>query len=493
MGRESWRALVALCAGVGLALGAPAAASAAAPILQGACPVKGGVEVCSGQVPSFDGTSLDVDLSKPTQGGGGRRPLIVMLHGYGNNKHEWESRTDEGDGADKYHWNSHWFATHGFYVLTYTARGFRDQGPDREDQPDTPNGSSARPESGLRASIHLKDRETEIRDTQWLAALVAFSFPDVDRDAVAVTGGSYGGGESWLQASQAAWTFPHATDLTLPVLQLQVAVPKYPWTDLAYSLAPNGHPGPWRANAGDLPAGYCDVDPSLDDDPCYSSAQGDPDAPGHVNPFGVVKADYVQVFYSYGFTYGGTPPFFGPADQSPCDLPGSSADAWYDRSMVVGEPYDGPGGSGDPLVEQQRQGLTECRSSYYQDEGWKAQAAGPRRVAVFSIQGWTDDLFTAVESFRQFKYLKALDARWPVAVALADVGHPRSGNPPPVWRTLNSAAWQWVRAHINGSHDQQTDVTSYETTCDAPGGDPRPEPDSRVVGRTPEDLSSGAL
>src|SRR3954452_18519835 len=141
MGRESWRALVALCAGVGLALGAPAAASAAAPILQGACPVKGGVEVCSGQVPSFDGTSLDVDLSKPTQGGGGRRPLIVMLHGYGNNKHEWESRTDEGDGADKYHWNSHWFAAHRFSVLTYTARRFTDQGPDPPHEPETPAGT----------------------------------------------------------------------------------------------------------------------------------------------------------------------------------------------------------------------------------------------------------------------------------------------------------------------------------------------------------------
>jgi hypothetical protein len=60
---------------------------------------------------------------------------------------------------------------------------------------------------------------------------------------VAVSGGSYGGRESWLQAAQQAgrstWTnFPG-----LPKLHLQVAVPKYPWTDLAYSLAPNGHPG----------------------------------------------------------------------------------------------------------------------------------------------------------------------------------------------------------------------------------------------------------
>ena len=66
---------------------------------------------------------------------------MVMFHGFGNNKHEWESTTDAGDGADKYHWNSHWFAAHGFYVLTYTARGFTDQGTERPDQPETPAGT----------------------------------------------------------------------------------------------------------------------------------------------------------------------------------------------------------------------------------------------------------------------------------------------------------------------------------------------------------------
>ena len=49
-----------------------------------------------------------------------------MLHGFGNNKHEWEATNDAADNGDKWHWNSHWFAEHGFYVLTYTARGFRD-------------------------------------------------------------------------------------------------------------------------------------------------------------------------------------------------------------------------------------------------------------------------------------------------------------------------------------------------------------------------------
>src|SRR5947209_5726186 len=88
------------------------------------CPVYGDMRICSGEVPSFDGSPLDVDVTLPIHSTGERHPLIVMLHGFSNNKHEWESLTDEGDNRDKWHWNSHWFAEHGFYVLTYTARGF---------------------------------------------------------------------------------------------------------------------------------------------------------------------------------------------------------------------------------------------------------------------------------------------------------------------------------------------------------------------------------
>ena len=47
---------------------------------------------------------------------------MVMFHGFGSIKHEWESATDEGDGADKYHWNSHWFANHGYYVRPHRSR-----------------------------------------------------------------------------------------------------------------------------------------------------------------------------------------------------------------------------------------------------------------------------------------------------------------------------------------------------------------------------------
>src|SRR5215212_10356252 len=123
------------------ALAVPAAAQATAlpQTLQDPCPMYGDQQICSGTVPSFDGSKLDVDLTLPQHDTGTRHPLIVMLHGFGNNKHEWESINDEGDGADKDRWNSHWFARHGYYVLTYTARGFRDEGPTPDSsQPPTP-------------------------------------------------------------------------------------------------------------------------------------------------------------------------------------------------------------------------------------------------------------------------------------------------------------------------------------------------------------------
>src|SRR4051812_6067838 len=115
MVRRRWVGLAATA----MCLMVPAAASAAAPLtFSEGCGDFGGVHVCSGEAPSFDGSPLDFDLTFPTTGGS-RHPLVVMLNGFGNDKHEWESTTDEGDGGDKYHWNNRWFARHGYYVLTY--------------------------------------------------------------------------------------------------------------------------------------------------------------------------------------------------------------------------------------------------------------------------------------------------------------------------------------------------------------------------------------
>ena len=430
------------------------------------CPLYGDVRICSAEVPSFDGAMLDVDVTLPMHDTGTRHPLIVMLHGLGNDKHEWESLTDEGDGADKYHWNNHWFAKHGYYVLTYTARGFRTENAP-SGKPKTPGAGSEDPPEG---TARLKSREFEVRDTQWLAAVVAASFPNVDPNRVAVTGGSYGGGESWVQASQPVWSSPNSQNDALPVLQLQVSIPKYPWTDLGYSLAPSGHQG--------SPGSAADI---------YATSLGQPNSPtGHGGPIGVAKLSYIQGLYFLANSNG--------TMENGTSLSGSegriSFAEWKARAADVGDPYD-TAGVEDDIVEQIRKGLTEYRASYYQDLEWAAQV-GKREVAIFSISGWTDDLFTAVESFRQFKYLKALDPLWPVAVAVADVGHSRAQNKPATWHRLNHQAWQFLQAHINGSKRQQTTVYSEPTIC--PQSDQNNLTASqRLTATTPERLSRGTL
>ena len=494
-------ALVTGCACAVALLAAPAVAFAAPPITSqlNGCPAYSSdtgepvdpagprdVRICSGQVPSYDGSRLDVDVTLPMTGGAGH-PLIVMLHGFGNNKHEWESHSDEGDGADKYHWNNRWFAEHGFYVVNYTARGFRDDGPSDASQPNTPSFSSADVPNG---TIRVKSRDIEVKDTQYLAALVADAFPDVDPTQVAVTGGSYGGGESWVQASQSTWTFPHEHDDSLPVLQLQVAVPKYPWTDLAYALAPNGHPG----GPSSRDAEGNDVYEPLGSD-IYESSQGRPNSPtGDGNPIGVAKASYITGLFAVGASRGvfeeGQAPNTGT--EGPVNIP-----AWNTRIVGLGDPYDAGAfpveDPEDAIVKQARRGLTEYRSAYYQDEAWAKQKQG-RKVAVFSIQGWTDDLFEAVESFRMFKYLKRLDPRWPVEVALADVGHSRAQNNPAPWRRLNQQAWQWMQANIQGSHEQQTTVSSQPTLCANDGdSDHNDAAAQELTATTPEGLANGTL
>jgi hypothetical protein len=445
-----------------------AVAAGPATLATGCAPYPGGATICSSQVPSFDGAPLDVDVTLPMAGTGAAHPLIVLLHGFGNNKHEWQSTTDAADGADKSNWNSHWFASHGYYVLAYTARGFRDNGTTAPYQPATPAGTaptclppggSACPPSG---TIRVKNKDVEIRDTQWLAALTAQSFPDLDRNRVAVSGGSYGGGESWLQAAEQA-ARPYWADFPgLPQLRLQVAVPKYPWTDLAYSLAPNGHPG---------------VGTDL-----YTTSQGAPGTLGAGNPFGVSKLSYINGLYSLGTTNGvfdeGT-----PAPQSNGPEPFS---VWLDR-VSAGEPYDAPGRVDDPVMGQIRASFSGWHSAYYHP-GWAIGRAAGREPAVFSISGWTDDLFPAVESFRMHKYLKSLDPRWPVAVAVGDVGHARAQNPPAVWQAINAEAWAFLQGNIAGSRRQATAVSSYPTVC---GGSATAA--DRISAPTPEGLAAGTL
>jgi dienelactone hydrolase len=93
----------------------------------------------------------------------------------------------DSPGGELWHYNNAWFASRGYVVLTYTARGFVD-GQNR----------------GSTGQTQLDSRSFEINDFQDLACQATELFnaaptlPDVDPSKVVATGGSYGGGFSWM-------------------------------------------------------------------------------------------------------------------------------------------------------------------------------------------------------------------------------------------------------------------------------------------------------
>jgi predicted acyl esterase len=229
------RAAVAVLAALACAAPANAQTDPLQPLRE-SCAAKRGPDgtryrLCSGKVESFDGTPLDVTLTLPAKRSKRRLPLVTFLHGFLNHKQEYLSETREGigedRGADAYktvRFNNVWFASRGYAVLNYSARGHGDSG----------------------GQIGLASRDLEVRDTQHLTGLLvdrAGPVVRIDRRKVGVIGGSYGGGQAWLlmttrpdpKLDYGTWRSPAGRLVTLAA-----AVPMYTWSDLLYALVPSG-------------------------------------------------------------------------------------------------------------------------------------------------------------------------------------------------------------------------------------------------------------
>src|SRR5712664_3556213 len=170
---------------------------------------------CSGFLASdVDGTALDVTVRIPP--GTPPFPLVVNLHGYGG------SKTSSSTWDDK-------LIARGYAVLRYSARGF---------------GKSW-------GQVNLADRDVELADLRSLIGQVVDDAQglglQLNADAVAVLGASYGGGQSWLAALQPSFDSP-----ALRRVRIRTIVPIVPWTDLLASLRPNGD----ESNSIDLPGFY---------------------------------------------------------------------------------------------------------------------------------------------------------------------------------------------------------------------------------------------
>jgi predicted acyl esterase len=371
---------------------------------------------CSGEIGTFDGIGLDIDISIPLNATTAR-PAIVMLHGWGQDKSYWEASSKAGDGADTWHWNNVWFVSHGWVVVNYTARGFGESCGTTDPDAKCPKGYT-----------HLADERFEVRDTKTiLAKLVDGGVAQAAK--LAVTGDSYGAGQSWELALSAPWRSPKGH-----TLRLSAAVPKYGWTDLLDSLAPNG-----RATA--LP---------------------DQSKPHNV-PFGVPKMSYISSLYAAGRAQAD-----GRYDTNASHY-GTDLDEGYAR-IQAGEPYDT---GTDPV-------LAGIVASYKYRNAFSAnaflaklKAKKAKAVPIFAIQGWTDPLFSAVQTLQMFRKLKAASAHYPIQMVFADVGHSNAQNPGWQWQPINRHAYAFLVTHVLRHRATGQIAFSFRTEC-APGSTPAP-------------------
>ncbi len=439
--------VIAAVAAVLAAAAAPAATSSAAATAVAGCPAgltagptvspTGGQPfiVCTGRARSFDGTPLDTDVTIPTAPSATPRPLMIFMHGWGNSKTDWKSTTLQGDGAGQYHWNNAWFASQGYVVLNYTARGFHKScGKDSSGYVyaadpmcvDTPGEASW---------THLADRRWEIHDSQYLAGLlVDDGLANAQR--IVASGGSYGGGQSWdLALSQDKVVASSSTDANHPILlpwtspkgtplHLVAAAPMYPWTDLADALVQNG-----RAADG---------------------ANGGPADGNHHSPIGVDKQTYVAGLFGDGAA---TAQYSVPGRDPTADLT-----TWF-AGINAGEPYAANPDAQAALVQTGG----AFRSPYAMPV-----PTGRHEVPVFVVQGHTDPLFPGFQALDMVSRLKAADAGWPVTVFLGDVGHSYANNPPDVWVTAHNEGNAWLRNVMAGrtsSTAADPPITVDTTAC----------------------------
>jgi fermentation-respiration switch protein FrsA (DUF1100 family) len=415
---------------------APAASAAAAPGPFGhpcttqsdgtrLCPTTdGGPGQTVNGVPSFDGVPLDVDVTLPSKGhGNGPYPTIVMLHGYGGDKTDFESTDPNGDGSNTYRYNNDFYARQGYAVVNYTARGFG------HSCGGGPSGYHSGPCG--QGYIRLADTRYEARDTQYLLGLLVDQ-GFAKRDALGVTGISYGGGQSIELAylrnrirrpdgSFAPWTSPKGKSLSITA-----AWPRWPWSDLVDSLLPNGR---------------------------FLDTQVAP--PGQsLDPVGIEIKSYVAGLFALGKSSGY---YCGDAPaSSPCTNP--DADLNGDYALVnAGEPPS-------PTA------LARLAEIYAHHQGYGISGT-PAPLLIEN--GWTDDLFPPEQAIRVYNQASGSS---PVSLQFGDLGHSRGSNKPTVNHAFNDQGGGFFGHYLRGASGGPApgSVTAYTQTCpsSAPDGGP---------------------
>lgn len=333
----------------------------------------GDVRLCSGETTTWDGvTKIDLDVVLPPQPSGGEDgpyPVIGLFHGWGGEKIGLEDERVQQ------------WAEAGYAVFSMSDRGWGDScgGSDP--------GRLLDPTACAQGYNHLMDDRYEVRDAQYLISILADEGVAQPKK-IGATGVSYGGGMSMALASLrnrtmlpdgelVPWKSPGGKEM-----ELAAAVPQWPWTDLAYSLMPNGS--------------------TLDfvDDSPYKGPGGDARV-------GIEKLSFVSGLFGTGALESNYAP---PGTDPEADLT-----SWY-ALINSGEPYETK-----PQTQEILDQITTYHSSYYIDH---SEPPAPLLIQ----NGWNDDLFPVDEAVRFYNRTRAQYPDDPISLFLMDDGHARSQN-----------------------------------------------------------------
>jgi dienelactone hydrolase len=362
--------------------------------------------------PSWDGTPIDVKVAfpaDPSPATDGDYPLIIAGHGYGGQKGDFSF-------ADMEH-----FTDRGYAVFAMTARGFHQSCG-------KPNAiTDAGGDCDNAGWVHLMDDRFEIRDAQFFAGELADEGL-VDGQRVGATGGSYGGGLSLQLASLKDRTMMPDGSLvpwTSPVdhhpMQIAGAVPIIPWSDLAYSLTPNGAKLDYVADAA------------------------------FAGRAGIEKQSFNNGLYAVVTLGAGS--YCGQTPYPTCTDFESDITAWKNR-IDQGEPYDG-----DPLIASILDQIKKYHSAYYIDH---SEPPAPLLIA----NGFTDDLFPADEAIAYYNRIRSQYPNAPISLLFGDFGHMRAANKDSDQEALADAEDAWLDFYVKGSGSQPFQgVTTFAPTC----------------------------
>jgi predicted acyl esterase len=395
-------------------------------------PSFGEVRLCGGnkEVPgdsansftlTWDGkTKIDVNvILPPASFGEGPYPVIGDFHGWGGSKQGLskiepvEHLTLEEKDPRIQHW-----AEEGYAVFSMSDRGWGLSCGVAD-----PQKGTAPCEKGYN---HLMDDRYEVRDAQFLMGELAAEGV-VQPTKIGVTGASYGGGLSLALASLrnrvmmkngelVPWESP-----TGQPMEIAAAAPQWPWSDIAYSLAPNGRNldyvtnSPYRGPTGKL-------------------------------PIGVWKASWSEYLNKAGELLSN----YEPKDPE-ANIPG-----WLLRFKA-----------GDPYTDESIENIVSLLSNLHSAFGIN-HAIEPAPSLIQS--GWNDDLFPVDEALRYYQRTRAQYPGDPISLYLADIGHQgRSQNKPADEVAFNERLEAWFAHYLKDEGaSPSSSVEALTTTCPAP-------------------------